>query len=140
MIGLEFHREIDMTTATAIAGTAIASDLEGLHELNHNYVRSVEQSDVRWFDQNLAADFLNSNPDGSLVDRAGFLEQIAKKSPVTNIAESDVRIVLRGDFAFIHALTTYTKPTGEQGRGRYTDVWWKRNHRWLCVSAHVMRA
>ena len=109
-------------------------------ELNHNYVRSVEQSDVRWFDQNLAADFLNSNPDGSLVDRAGFLEQIAKKSPVTNIAESDVRIVLRGDFAFIHALTTYTKPNGEQGRGRYTDVWWKRNHRWLCVSAHVMRA
>jgi ketosteroid isomerase-like protein len=129
-----------MTTATAIADTAIASDLDALHELNHNYVRSVEQSDVRWFDQNLAADFLNSNPDGTLVDRAGFLEQIAKKSLVTNIAESDVRIVLRGDFAFIHALTTYTKPNGEQGRGRYTDVWWKRNHRWLCVSSHVTRA
>ncbi|HSY55344.1 MAG TPA: nuclear transport factor 2 family protein [Bradyrhizobium sp.] len=129
-----------MTTATAIADTAIASDLDALHELNHNYVRSVEQSDVRWFDQNLAADFLNSNPDGTLVDRAGFLEQIAKKSLVTNIAESDVRIVLRGDFAFIHALTTYTKPNGEQGRGRYADVWWKRNHRWLCVSSHVTRA
>ena len=129
-----------MTTAAAIADTAAASDLEVLHELNHNYVRSVEQSDVRWFDENLAADFLNSNPDGTLVDRAGFLEQIARNSLVTNIAESDVRIVLRGDFAFIHALTTYTKPNGEQGRGRYTDVWWKRNHRWLCVSAHVTRA
>jgi ketosteroid isomerase-like protein len=120
--------------------TAAASDLEVLHELNHNYVRSVEQSDVRWFDENLAADFLNSNPDGTLVDRAGFLEQIARKPLVTNIAERDVRIVLRGDFAFIHALTTYTKPNGEQGRGRYTDVWWKRNQRWLCVSAHVTRA
>jgi ketosteroid isomerase-like protein len=129
-----------MTTAAAIADTAAASDLEVLHELNHNYVRSVEQSDVRWFDENLAADFLNSNPDGTLVDRAGFLEQIAKKSLVTNIAECDVHIVLRGDFAFIHALTTYTKPNGEQGRGRYTDVWWKRNQRWLCVSAHVTRA
>ena len=129
-----------MMTATAIADTAIATDLEALHELNHDYVRSVEQSDVRWFDQNLAADFLNSNPDGTLVDRASFLEQIARKSLVTNIAETDVRIVLRGDFAFIHALTTYTKPNGEQGRGRYTDVWWKRNHRWLCVSAHVTRA
>ena len=129
-----------MTTTTAIADAAAASDLEVLHELNHNYVRSVEQSDVRWFDENLAADFLNSNPDGTLVDGAGFLEQIAKKSPVTNIAERDVRIVLRGDFAFIHALTTYAKPNGEQGRGRYTDVWWKRNQRWLCVSAHVTRA
>jgi ketosteroid isomerase-like protein len=140
MIGLKFHREIAMTTATAIADTTTASDLEALHELNHNYIRSVEQSDVRWFDENLAADFLNSNPDGTLIDRAGFLKQIARKSPVTNIAESDVRIVLRGDFAFIHALTTYTKPNDEQGRGRYTDVWWKRNHRWLCVSAHVTRA
>jgi ketosteroid isomerase-like protein len=140
MIALKFHREDHMTTAAAIADTAAASNLEVLHELNHNYVRSVEQSDVRWFDENLAADFLNSNPDGTLVDRAGFLEQIAKKSLVTNIAERDVRIVLRGDFAFIHALTTYTKPNGEQGRGRYTDVWWKRNHRWLCVSAHVTRA
>ena len=129
-----------MTTASAIADTATASDIETLHQLNSNYIRSVEQSDVRWFDDNLAADFLNSNPDGTLVDRAGFLEQIAKKSLVTNIAERDVRIVLRGDFAFIHALTTYTKPNGEQGRGRYTDVWWKRNHRWLCVSAHVTRA
>lgn len=128
-----------MKNATAVADTA-ALDLETLHELNHNYVRSVDQSDVRWFDENLATDFLNSNPDGSLVDRAGFLQQIARKSPVTNIREGDVRIVLRGDFAFIHALTTYTKPNGEQGRGRYTDVWWKRNQRWLCVSAHVTRA
>jgi hypothetical protein len=129
-----------MTPAAAIADTAPASDLEALHELNHNYIRSVDQSDVRWFDENLAADFLNSNPDGTLVDRAGFLEQIARKSLVTNFTESDVRIVLRSDFAFIHGITTYTKPNGEQGRGRYTDVWWKRNHRWLCVSAHVTRA
>lgn len=128
-----------MKNAAAAADTT-ALDLEVLHELNHNYVRSVDQSDVRWFDENLAADFLNSNPDGSLVDRAGFLEQIARKSPVKNITESDVRIVLRGDFAFIHAVTAYTKPNGEQGRGRYTDVWWKRNQRWLCVSAHVTRA
>jgi ketosteroid isomerase-like protein len=129
-----------MTTATAIAETAAASDLEILHELNRNYIRSVEQSDVRWFDENLAGDFLNSNPDGSLIDRAGFLAQIAGKSQVTGIAESDVRIVRRGDFAFIHAITTYTRPDGQHGRGRYTDVWWKRDRRWLCVSAHVTRA
>jgi ketosteroid isomerase-like protein len=51
-----------------------------------------------------------------------------------------VRIVIRGDFAFIHARTTYTKPDGTQGGGRYTDIWWKRNNRWLCVTAHVTRA
>jgi ketosteroid isomerase-like protein len=129
-----------MATAHATTNNAGASDLDTLHQLNRNYVRSVEESDVRWFDHHLAADFLNSNPDGTLVDRAGFLVQIAKKSGVTNIRESDVRIVLRGDFAFIHALTTYVKGDGSPGAGRYTDIWWKRNDRWLCVSAHVTRA
>jgi len=129
-----------MATAQATIMNAGDPDLETLHQLNRNYVRSVEESDVRWFDEHLAADFLNSNPDGTLVDRAGFLAQIARKSPVTNIRESDVRIVLRGDFAFIHALTSYVKGDGSSGGGRYTDIWWKRDGRWLCVTAHVTRA
>lgn len=126
-----------MASAATISNV---SDLEVLQALNRNYVRSVQDADVGWFDANLAEDFLNSNPDGTLVDRAGFLAQIAKKSPVTNIREEDVRIVIRGDFAFIHARTTYTKPDGSPGAGRYTDIWWKRDARWLCVSAHVTRA
>jgi ketosteroid isomerase-like protein len=129
-----------MATAHAPTENAIASDLDTLHQLNRNYVRSVEESDVHWFDQHLAADFLNSNPDGTLVDRAGFLAQIAKKSSATNIRESDVRIVQREGFAFIHARTTYVKGDGSHGAGRYTDIWWKRDGRWLCVSAHVTRA
>jgi ketosteroid isomerase-like protein len=122
------------------AATVEHSDLDLLRELNSNYVRSVEQSDIHWFDANLSDDFLNSNPDGTLVDRAGFLAQIAKKSAATNIKESDVRIVLRDDFAFIHARTTYIRADGTPGAGRYTDIWWKRDGRWLCVSAHVTRA
>jgi ketosteroid isomerase-like protein len=128
-----------MATAAATR-TDAASDLDLLHDLNHNYIRSVQENDVGWFDANLADDFLNSNPDGTLIDRAAFLAQIAKKTTLTNIREEDVRIVIRGDFAFIHARTTYTKPDGTQGAGRYTDIWWKRDNRWLCVTAHVTRA
>jgi ketosteroid isomerase-like protein len=126
--------------ATAATLDSTAADLDVLHELNHHYVRSVQEADVPWFDANLADDFLNSNPDGTLIDRAAFLAQIAKKTPLTNLKEDDVRIVIRGDFAFIHARTTFTKPDGTQGAGRYTDIWWKRNDRWLCVTAHVTRA
>ena len=129
-----------MTIAAAAADSRPISDIEILQDLNRGYIRSVEFSDVRWFDDNLADDFLNTNPDATLVDRAGFLAQIGRKSPVTNIRGSDVRILIRGDFAFIHARTTYIKPDGQQGAGRYTDVWWKRNQRWMCVSAHVTRA
>ena len=45
--------------------TAIASDLDTLQELNRGYIRSVQNSDVRWFDEHLSEDFVNSNPDCS---------------------------------------------------------------------------
>lgn len=114
-------------------------DLDILRQLNQDFVRSVEMSDVRWFDENLAQDFLNSNPDGTLVDRAGFLAQIARPSAVSNLEARDARVRIMGDVAIIHAQTTYTKPDGRAGTGRYTDVWLRKQGRWLCVSAHVTR-
>jgi hypothetical protein len=44
-------------------------DLATLVELNRDYIRAVQTSDVRWFEQALAPDFLCTNADGSLVDR-----------------------------------------------------------------------
>jgi ketosteroid isomerase-like protein len=114
-------------------------ELDTLHALNRNYIRSVQESDVRWFEANLAEDFLNSNPDGTLVDRAGFLKQIAPPCAVANLREEDVRIHVLGDVAIIYARTTYGKPDGRPGAGRYTDVWQLRQGRWLCVSANVTR-
>src|SRR5262245_38739832 len=119
--------------------TASANDLDTLRELNQGFIRAVEMSNARWFDANLADDFLNSNPDGSLADRAGFLAQIARPSTVTNLDARDVRVRIMGDFAIIHAQTTYTKTDGQPGMGRYTDVWARQHGRWLCVSAHVTR-
>jgi hypothetical protein len=110
-----------------------------LWDLNRNYVRSVDEADVAWFDANLATDFFNTNPDGTFVDRKAFLAQIGRGSSVTNIREHDVLIRIFGDFAIIHARTSYQKPDGTQGGGRYTDDWQYRDGRWQCVSAHVSR-
>jgi len=116
-----------------------ARDLDTLQELNRNYIRSVRESDVRWFDENLAEDFVNSNPDCSFVDRAGFLAQIARPSAVKNIQCEDVRIQMLGEVAIIRARTTYVKPDGQPGAGRYSDVWARRGGRWVCVAANVSR-
>jgi len=121
------------------ATTTRASDLDTLRELNHNYIRSVRDADVSWFDQNLAEDFVNSSPDCSLVERAGFLTQIGRGSSVKNIQCEDVRIQMLGEVAIIRARTTYIKPDGQPGAGRYTDVWARRNGRWVCVAANVSR-
>ena len=115
------------------------SDLAALRELNRHYVRSVQESDVAWFEKNLAADFFNTNPDCSLVDRAAFLAQIARPAGVAKLREEDVNIRLSGDVAIIHAKTVYAKSDGQAGAGRYTDIWMRRQGRWLCVAAHVGR-
>ena len=121
------------------AETAVHADIDRLQQLNRDYITSVQTSDVRRFDEILAEDFLCSNPDGSLVDRAGFLAQTARPVTIANLEAHDVRVRIISDVAIIHARTTYTLPDGRAGSGRYTDVWARRQGRWLAVSAHVTR-
>ena len=113
--------------------------VETLRRLNDDYIRSVATADVGRFDEILTPDFLNSNPDGSLVDKKQFLAQIAKLAAVSNLQCEDVRIRVMGDFAIIHGRTTYRKPDGQPGAGRYTDMWSLRDGQWRCVAAHVTR-
>src|SRR2546422_11193915 len=117
--------------------TTTAQDIAELRQLNRDYIRSVQTSDVRRFDEILAEEFFCSNPDGSLVDRAGFLAQTARPVTISKLEAHDVRVRIIGDVAIIHARTTYTMPDGRPGAGRYTDVWARRQGRWLAVSAHV---
>lgn len=121
------------------AETVSNTDIDTLRQLNQDYIRSVQTSDVRRFDEILAEDFLCSNPDGSLVDRAEFLAQTARPVSISNLEARDVRVRIIADVAIIHARTTYTLPDGRAGSGRYTDVWARRRGRWLAVSAHVTR-
>jgi ketosteroid isomerase-like protein len=115
------------------------SDMTKLLELNEDYIRSVQTSDVRRFEEILADDFLCSLPDGSVLDRKRFLEETARPVQISNLQSHDVNVRLLGDFAIVHARTTYTTVDGRPGSGRYTDVWARRDGRWLAVSAHVTR-
>ena len=115
------------------------TDLEQLIALNRDYVASVQNCDAKRFDEILSNDFYCSNPDKSLVDRAGFLKQTAIPVTIKSLEAHDVKIRVMGDFAIIHASTSYTMADGKPSSGRYTDCWAKQNGRWLAVSAHVSR-
>jgi hypothetical protein len=114
-------------------------DLTLLLELNSDYIRSVQISDVKRFEEILGEDFFCSNPDGSLVDRKEFLKQTAAPIRITSLEAHDVKVRILGDVGIIHARTTYVLPNGQPGRGCYTDVWIRSNGMWLAVSAHVTR-
>jgi ketosteroid isomerase-like protein len=117
-----------------------SNDFATLDELNRHFIRSVAESDADWFEKHCDEDFVNSNPDGTLSERAAFIERIGKPSGLSDLAASDIRIRIIGDCAIIHARTTYVGPDGQAGAGRYTDVWLRRPQGWRCVAAHVTRA
>ena len=133
-IGRQHQGESSVSTTTARV-----SDVDTLLALNRDYIHSVQNGDVRRSEEILAEDFCCSNPDGSLIDRAGFLAQTARPVTIRGLVTEDVQVRLFGDVAIIHARTRYTTATGEQRQGRYTDVWARQDGRWRAVSAHVTR-
>ena len=122
---------------TATEPRTSSQDHAELEALNREYIRSVVESDVAWFDRNLAPDFICINRDGLLVDRSAFLNQTARPIAFSNFELHDVQIRLLGDFALIHARTTYTLPNGQAAASRYTDAWARQQGRWVAVSAHI---
>jgi ketosteroid isomerase-like protein len=117
-----------------------ATDPEGvlLLRLNEQYLRAVERTDRGWFEVHLDEDFLCSLPDGTILDRMGFLAQLRPGTGPVEIEAHDVLVRVLGDVALVHARTTFLLD-GRPRRGRYTDVWALRDGRWRAVAAHVTR-
>ena len=113
--------------------------LQELERLNHLYIECVVNSDADTFATILADDFVCSTPDGTLLSRQEFLEKTAASPRLKSMDIDDVRIRILGDVAIIHARTRYGTASGAAGSGRYTDIWAKREGRWLAVAAHVTR-
>ena len=111
-------------------------DLDTLAALNLDFFASVEKGDVKRFEEILAGDFMSSNPDGSLLDKAEFLKQTAQPVTFSGLVEEDVRIRVLGDFAIIHGRFNSRSADGKPRRGRYTDNYARRDGTWVAVSAH----
>jgi ketosteroid isomerase-like protein len=121
------------------ASRSVADDVAVLVRLNDDYIDAVRTSNVKRFSEILAEDFLCTLADGTLVNRSEFLTQAAKPPTARGLQVHDVNVRLLGDTAIVHAATTFTHPDGRPGRGRYTDVWARRDGRWLAVAAQFVR-
>ena len=111
-------------------------DLDTLTALNRDFTSSVQNGNVKRFEEILADDFMMSTPNGSLLDKAEFLKLTAQPVTISGLVTEDVRIRLLGDFAIIHARFNYRSADGKQRRGRYTDNYARRDGTWVAVSAH----
>lgn len=115
------------------------SDHATLLQLNSEYLRAAEASDVARFEALLAPDFRCTLPDGTFLDRGQFLDSTSRNPGVRDLEAHDVEVRIFGDSAIVHARTAFTHSDGRRGSGRYTDVWTRTDGRWLAVAAHVTR-
>jgi ketosteroid isomerase-like protein len=121
------------------AETPTADDVSTLARLNDEYIDSVRSSNITRFREILAPDFLCTLADGTLIDRDQFLANAAAPTTAHGLRAHDVNVRVLGETAIVHAATTFTHPDGRPGRGRYTDVWARRDGRWVAVAAQFMR-
>lgn len=128
-----------MTTTTTDTIADPAADLAEVTRLNEQYIQAAKTASGELFEQILAADFLCTLPDGTLLDRAAFIARTKAGPQVPGLRAEDVRVRLFGDVAIVHAATVFQLPDGSTGHGRYTDVWARKNGRWLAVAAQFLR-
>jgi len=108
-----------------------------LRRLNAEYVEAFLHSDVDWYERHLASDFRCILPDGSLIDRNGFLAATLRPAAMKSFDVEDVSVQFEGDTAIVQARTVYEKDDGGRGENVYTDVWIGRDGRWQALLAHM---
>ena len=107
---------------------ATGDDVDTLRELNDAYLESVRMGDVDRFREILADDFLCSAADGSVLDKAQFLELTAGPRTLRHLSADDVRIRLLGDVAIIHAATATRRWPSRRARTLHRHLGETRRH------------
>ena len=99
--------------------------------------RALEAHDTAFFRQTLADDFIATGGP-SVLTKEEFLADLgqAKQKPLPYRLQ-DTRVRIYGDVGIVTGLITFENPTGPAGPpSRYTEVWVRREGRWLAVHGH----
>ena len=89
----------------------------------------------------LDSDFVLTDYDGSLMNKAQFLASIRDSSnQLTVEASGDMQLHVHGETVVVTG-ATHEKGTLKgkpyQHQGRFTDTWIKKNGQWLCVASQL---
>src|SRR5260370_20155971 len=91
--------------------------------------------------QMLDPDFILTDYDGSVLNKAQFLASIRDKSnQLTTEVSQDMKLYRHGDTVIVIG-ATHEKGTLKskpyEHHGRFTDTWIKRDYRWLCIASQL---
>jgi ketosteroid isomerase-like protein len=116
------------------------SDTSTLRRLNQEYVEAFMNSDVEWYREHLADDFVVIESDGSVLNKDQFLLNTAKGPDVDDYKLQNVDVRIYGEVALVQATGVWTGKDGSKGMSRYIDVYVKAGEDWRTVSAQITRS
>ena len=111
-----------------------------LRRLNDQYIESVLKTDVNWYQQYLADDFVCIDSEGNTFDKEAFLRRTARGTQIADYRLEDVTVRVYGETALVQATGLFTLKDGSPGMCRYTDVYVRAGNDWKVVSAQITRA
>lgn len=116
-----------------------AAATKTLTRLNQEYVDAFLASDLGWYRDHLAEDFVCIVSDGSVQDREQFLRGTADGPGVKSYVLKEVQVRTYGPVALVQARGEFVRPDGTTGTSRYTDVWALQDGKWKTISAQITR-
>lgn len=133
--------------ALAVSGTAAAQKAKDdsqetkLLIMEHLWNEAQVNRDARVLDAMVGSEFVNTEYDGEVSDKAKFLADI--KDPQfkpTSLTIQDVKVNMYADAAVVVGI--YRTKGTYQGKpyehfGRFTDTWVYTEGRWQCVASHT---
>ena len=124
-----------------LAAAAIASDEDALRKLDHENTVATWTADRRWFEQNLADDFVLVTANGLVKTKDEVIHDLgASDFSMEPYEPSEVRVRVYGDTAIVTG-RVFQRFTRRGHRyevdARYTDVYSRRKGRWVLVTGHA---
>ena len=108
--------------------------------LNEEYIKASLAGDVEWYRFHLAEEFVCIESDGSVLNKAAFLQMTAQGSDLAVYTLDQVNVRIYGSVALVAATGRWTTKTGTEGMSRYVDVYVNHGEAgWKAVSAQVTR-
>lgn len=125
----------------AFATIAHAGDEAAIRELDHANTVATWTGDARWFEENLADDFVIVTANGKVKTKREVVHEFAAPGfSMEPYEPTEVNVRMYGDVAIVTG-RVYQRFTRGGIRyevdARYTDVYTKRRGRWVLVTAHA---
>ncbi|HEY1464867.1 MAG TPA: nuclear transport factor 2 family protein [Terriglobales bacterium] len=122
----------------AICPTGQVKDEAALVQIEHTWIRTVEQHDPAALGCILADEFEEADFDGSLINRSKMLASASKPSNGHDEL-ADLRAHIYGDVAYVRGSVCIIENGRPVEKTRFTDMFVYRDGRWQCVAGHDSR-